>query len=262
MNITWLEHLKIIGDFIISSPFSIVGLVITLIVMLLFMTTNKSNQMKSKKFYRIIYIVFLIAILFQYHKSLGNMLDYLINHIFILIYFPNLAVYLIAIIVSNIVMWRSMFNGKTDKKIKWINSVCFSGIHYFLIVLLQVISDKKLDVFSQTSIYSNQEAFSLIELSSIIFIGWMLFLLLYVGIKKYLNKKNKVVVELPKQNEKTENTLQNSSIRQISEKSDYEFTLEEYRLLSKILKEERQKIIEEEQEKHLLELERLYQTLD
>lgn len=262
MNITIIEHLKTIGSLISSSLFSIIALVIMFIIMILFMTTEKSNQRQSKKIYILIYVALIVTLLVEYHSSLTSMMDYLINHVFVLIYFPNLAVYLIAIIISNVVMWRSMFNGKTDSKIKIINSVCFSILHYFLVILLQLIMTEKLDVFSEISVYSNPQAVSLLELSSAVFVVWMLFLILYKGIQNYLKKrisKMSIVTEESKESTLPVLTL---TVDQQNQPEVPTFTLEEYRLMSKILKEEKQKETEKPEESKLSELEKLYQSLD
>ena len=61
----------------------------------------------------------------------------------------------------------------------------YTLINLLLILLIGVITDKKLDIYSQTSIYENYTAHALIELTSLIFILWMIFLIIYKLIRIY-----------------------------------------------------------------------------
>ena len=87
-------------------------------------------------------------------------------------------------------------------------------MNYLFGLLLYVIKTNKLDIFSGESIYTNSEATALIELSSIIFIVWILFLMIYKLIlfflrKDYKEKVKKVIVkkEVKKLPENFENII-------------------------------------------------------
>ena len=108
------------------------------------------------------------------------------NNFFIAIYFPNLAVYLAAIIATNIILWTSISNPRTSKIVKKINILVFTVITYILVLILNTIKTNNLDVFTQTSVYGDKTAQALIELSSVIFIAWIIFLVLYSIIRKYI----------------------------------------------------------------------------
>ena len=189
-KLSLLDKLKVLSDVTSSSGLFAVAILFFVILTIILITTNTKTKKISKISCIIIYgIITLITLLF-YNKQLFDFFDYMMNNFFIAIYFPNLAIYFAAIITSNIILWTSIFNRKITKWIRTINTIVFSIIHYLLILIINVITKNKLDIFSQTSVYQNQDAQALIELSSTIFIIWILFLIIYKIIRIYQEKQN------------------------------------------------------------------------
>ncbi len=291
------EKFSIIWNMISSSYIYLIILGLFVFLGILFMTTNGSNKEQSKKTYILIYIFLFLAILIRYKDGLFSFFDYLMNHVFVIFYFPNIAVYFIMILITNIILWISIFHEKTDKNIKIVNSIVFCIIHYLLILILGIVSKQELDVFTLESLYSSKEAMGLIEFSNLIFVIWIFMLLLYKGIKIYQIKKgiiqiqslgeyelkphfdvkkaymknsriadfyegyqNEKNIEIPK--------LEINSIKNQDEiKKEDPFTLEDYKLLLELLREyqekESQKQRKEETiEKSIMDLESLYRNLD
>ena len=118
----------------------------------------------------------------------------MMNNLFIAIYFPNLAIYFAAIIISNIILLTSIFSDKITKLIRNINIIIYAIINYILILLINVISVNNLDIYSRKSIYRNTNAYGLIELTSIIFMFWIIFLIIYKVIRNYQTKNKKEVI--------------------------------------------------------------------
>ena len=197
---TILEKLKIVFDVSMSSKLFIAVIAFIILLAVVALKTNKKNVQRGKLVYGLTYAAILIVILIFYHESLGKMFDYMMNNFFIVLYFPNVAVYLAAIIITNIILLVSVFNFKTPKLVRNINIVVYGIIHYLLALVLNVISENKLDIFSQVSVYGNKDAQAIIEFSSAIFIIWIIFLIFYKIIRKYQKKdvvpvKRKVIVK-------------------------------------------------------------------
>ena len=171
-----------------SSYLFLIVLAILLFLGFMFFTTNKKNSKKRKYLYAISSTVILILMIAFYHGSLANIFDYMMNNLFIAIYFPNLAIYFAAIIIMNIILWVSLFNFKTTSIIKKINIVIYVIMNYLLALLLSVINTNKLDIFNQASVYGNNNARALIELSSFVFVIWIIFLIVYKIILTYIRK--------------------------------------------------------------------------
>ena len=285
-RLSFIEKLSVLFNLTKSSTLYIIILFAIAALGLILVTSSKKSGKTTKIFYVTIYIILVMTLLYTYKDSLSNMLDYMMNNLFIIIYFPNLAIYLAAIITTNIICWVSIFNKKTQKIIKKINIAMYCIITYILVLILNIINENKLDVFSQTSVYGNKTAQALIELSSTIFIAWILFLIIYKIIKPYFIKEKvptkvivKKVVQTPANYKPIEAPYQvkaiNNSIKVEKEKnsnvSQYNdlLTIDDYKLLLNILKEqkekeqqekERQARIDKEQSKYQ-ELQELYRSV-
>lgn len=268
-----------------------IGLIIILIILgIIFIKTNKKNSIRNQKIYLIFLVLTTMLITITYHAPLNNLFDYMMNNLFIAIYFPTLAIYFAAIIITNIIVIISIFNFKTSEIIRKTNIVVFILMNYLLALTLNVINREKLDVFTQSSIYSNKTATALIELSSILFIIWIIFLIIYKIIiiilkKEYKPKVKRIIIrrsikKLPKnyeaknipkivyQKKNTTKTIINTIVK---EKNDIEetLTIDDYKLILKMLKEQKEKermekLKEEtrrkEQEK-FIELQALYNSV-
>jgi len=191
-RLSLLDKLMILFNVIKSSNIYLVLLGIFIVVF----TTVSIITIKNKKVGKIIYILGMISIIgylvMSYHPNLLKMFQYMMDNFFIALYFPTLAIYLAAIIIMNIIIWKTVFNDKSSKIIKIINTIVYFIMNYLLLLNCNIITKEKLDVFDQSSIYQNDNARALIELSSVIFILWVIFLILYKCIYEY------IVKDLPK----------------------------------------------------------------
>lgn len=285
---SFLDKLSILLEVSKTSKLFIVAIIFLLLLAYIFFTTNKKNIKKNRKIYFTIYAFIILFIILLYHDSLGKMFDYMMDNLFIAVYFPNIAIYLAAIIITNIILCISVFDLKISKIIKNINIIFYCIIHYLLALILSIITTEKLDVFTQTSLYSNENIGALIELSSTIFIGWMIFLIIYKLIRAYqtknsVKKEKKVIIKekrkIPSNIKEinspsyirtlpTKTTVKTQPTK-VSNEFDDVLTLEDYRLLltilnerkeKKRLEEERQKRIEKEQIKYR-QLQDLYRSV-
>lgn len=184
-KLSLLDKLKVLSDVTSSSGLFIVAIVILIALAALLITTNTKTKKISRFVCIAIYGAIIIVSILFYREELFELFDYMMNNFFIAIYFPNLAIYFAAIVTTNIILWISIFNRKITKWIRTINTIIFCFIHYLLILIINIITTNKLDIFDQTSIYENQEALALTELSSTIFVVWILFLIIYKIIRIY-----------------------------------------------------------------------------
>jgi predicted acyltransferase (DUF342 family) len=142
----------------------------------------------------------------------------------------------------NIILWYSVFSFKSTNIIKNVNIIVYIIINYLLVVLLDIINKQKLDVFNQTSIYGNKSAQAVIELSSLIFIVWIIFLFLYKAIMVYLTRNNKLPKAIKKKKDYQEEPVMIKTMPMYAntintgaelEKYDNLFTLDDYKYLLK-----------------------------
>ena len=191
-----LDKLKVVFDLTMNNKLFIIIFALLIFISILFIITTRKNIKKKKKIIIGTYVVVLLAIIIIFNKSIFGMYDSMMNNLFIIFYFPNISVYVGAIIATNIIMLISIFSKKTSKINKVINIIVFFLLHYILVLILNVISTNNLNVFNSKELYKNTDIHSLIELSGNIFIIWIIYLVLYKIINNYLvSKKSTIVVE-------------------------------------------------------------------
>ena len=281
-KLSLIDKLRIFIDVSVSSSLYLIVLILLLLAGYIFITTTKKTAKRNKIIYIAISVFILVFLMITYHGSLSKMFDYMMNHFFIAIYFPNLAIYLAAIIITNIIVWISIFNFKTDKLIKRLNIIIYVIMTYLLALILSIINSNKLDIFNQEAIYGNQKVTALIELSSGIFIAWIIFLILYRIILIYLKKDykpkvKKVIVKKPvkklpdnfEPKEVPDYLYGNVPKKQVEEiiitkekevKEDI-FTKDDYLLLSKLLSQQKEKIRQEKEQSKIEELQAMYRSV-
>ena len=193
-RLSLLDKLKILSDVTSSSGLFAVAILFFVVLAFLFIATSRKAKKISKISCIIIYSAIIAVTIIFYREELFQLFDYMMNNFFIAFYFPNLAIYFAAIIATNIILCVSIFNKNITKWIRTINTIIFCIIHYLLILIINIMNENELNIFESTSIYQDQNAQALIELSSTIFIIWILFLIVYKIIRTY-QKKHEVVEE-------------------------------------------------------------------
>ncbi len=272
-----ITKLQTVFDVITSSNLYLMILALVVFLTLIFITTNGSNRKQSRRAYILIYLAGFIFIAVQYGSSFLTLLDYAINEVFITYYFPNIVVYILMLIITNIVLWKTIFNDKIDKKLKIINSTAFALITYLFILAISTISKLNLNVFNITELYSSNDVRSILELSTLIFTFWIIVLVIYHLIRKYQYKHHIIEVEnftnyniindfdIKEAYKITKQPLIIEEEKTLTKQEDYvniddKFTLEEYKIMSKILKEEKERE-EPDISNGLTELNKLYQSI-
>lgn len=189
-----LDKLKVIFNLTINNKIFILILLLLIGLSIMFITTNKKNIKRNRKIFIGLYIFVVALIIIVFNSSIINMYESMMNNLFIVFYFPNVSIYVGAIIATNIIMLVSLFSKKTSKINKVVNSIVFFLLHYILVLILNVVSTNHLNVFNSKTLYKNTDIHSLIELSGNIFIVWIIYLILYKIINNYLMKKKGTIV--------------------------------------------------------------------
>lgn len=201
-DFSFLEKLQILMNIIVSSPFYI-GLIIVLIVFLLVVLISYKLEKKISKWVYIgIWGLFFIVLSIIYHNFIFDLTDNLFDTIFMALYFPNLATYLILLFVSNIFFVYTVFSKNMKKAFKVLNILNTVLIDILLILIVGVISKNNINVYDEITVYTNSSLLVLLELSTALFTSWLLLNLLtsaYYKFKKYdkeLPVTNNVVPEI------------------------------------------------------------------
>ena len=260
-NLTFGKVLTTVGGIISSSAFSIILIIIFLIAGYL-LISNRNSLKKYHKYIIIGSILILLLVLFFYNKGILLGLDYIVNHIFSVIYFPNLMAYCVGLLILNIIVWKFFLDKNENTKLRIVSLIVYLVITYLSILLVMVIANSKLDVLSLDDVYQNVNALSLIRLSSIIFIIYLLFVMLYKIYLYYLNRRTLIIPEYNKNEYVVKERVLPTNIEEVAypkqafrvdkefnikeeekrglEKLEKNLTLDDYKLLVQMLVEHKE----------------------
>lgn len=134
------------------------------------------KKISNKKLFLIavlsLFITFLIVLFINY-DILSNTFDNFLDIVFTNIYFPSIYVYLFMMISTYVIVSVTLIN----KRISYISRVFNYGMAFilnlFMIINLNIIASDKIDIFSASSMYTNINLVSMLELSMNVYILWM-----------------------------------------------------------------------------------------
>ena len=196
VDITLLDKLNLIYKFL--SDKSIIMLIILLVIVILLDFTYGNNNKQTKFMYIIILSLILIYGLFEYYKPLLNILDTYITYLFKLTYFPSIIEYMSMIFITIFIEIYSIKKlNKVQKNINiWVSFI----IEVLFVINVIALKNINIDLNSITSIYENDLLLSVFQVSSILFMIWIIFNLLTYLIKSFVNSR----IEMPKLNDNYE----------------------------------------------------------
>lgn len=139
-----------------------------------------ASRFKNKKITKIlcltVYLGIFGTLMFLYHTEILKLFDYLINNIFLFLFFPNLAVYTLVLVVINVIIIKSTFSKNENKLMKFLNILFFIVFNIIFYLIIDNVIKYNVNVYEQLSIYTNNNLLVLIELSMKLFIVWVLIL--------------------------------------------------------------------------------------
>ena len=192
-----IDKLKLLFE-LISGNYLFIGI---LVISLILFIINKFKIINSKKTGLLITLTFILSfsiILFYSSNTLFKTFDNIANLIFKNIYFPSIYVYIGIILITNIILIMSVLSKNISKIYKKINIGTSFVLNFLLLILLNTIGSKEIDILSLNSLYTNKYIVTLIELTTSTFIIWMMSLLLISIINSILiYMDNKEMQEKP-----------------------------------------------------------------
>ena len=168
-----LDKLKIFISLLISSSYLLVFIGVLILIAILRLTKKINGKKASLMICLSLVLTFLGVILTNY-DILSKTFDNFIDIIFTNIYFPSIYVYLFMIISTYIISIVSAFSRRMPKVYKNINYFMAFILNFFLVINLNVIANDKIDIFSDSSMYTNINLVSMLELSMNIYILWLI----------------------------------------------------------------------------------------
>lgn len=112
-----------------------------------------------------------------HYEPISELLNAIVDNIFLNIYFPSAYAYLFILMVINIVSIVSLLKPRGEKVYKMINGICFITTNFILTLILEIIAKDKVDIFTKESLFSNPNLITLLEFGVNIFIIWIISLI-------------------------------------------------------------------------------------
>lgn len=174
--LTILEKLQILLDMILDSKIllALIGIIIILSIL------NLLKVINNKKYILLLVASLLISLVVDIsinYKSLSVTFDNFMNIFFTNIYFPSIYIYIGILVINLITFIISIFNINMKKGYKIINTIIFILNNIFLIIILNVVAENSIDIFSIESLYTNKNLVGILELNVIVFLLWIASLL-------------------------------------------------------------------------------------
>jgi len=212
------DKLKIVFDLVIKSDILTI-LVMLMVAILLLRLFNKINNKKTGIIMYIMEVIAFVVFFYNRKTQLATLANTVINNIFLNFYFPSVYVYLSIFAISTIIFIYILLNNFISKTYKIITNIYYITLNFILILLIDTIINNNIDVFAKESLFTNNNALILLELSTLLFIVYLIitgliyitnYIIMSVGNKQIVTEKvdnkieEKINVEINIDREKRE----------------------------------------------------------
>lgn len=221
-----MEELGLIDKIInllamLKSPFMLVVILVMLLVSSIVLI-NATNKDKKNIILSIISIILMPIILFiLYNQTFLNLLDKGMHYLVKSIYFPDMGLYIITVILANIIIIKKLKNSKPDIKL-FINVIFYNMITILFALMLVNLQD----IVINNNIYLNKNIKTILEINAFLNIIWYSLILINKIVYKDKEETVKIIYkEKPK--------INNNPVVKRNEP----FTKEEYILILDLLKD-------------------------
>lgn len=190
-DFSFVEKIKMLMELISSSYLFLGVMIICILLLTLLIILTILNKKVNKWVFIIVSIILGILLLINYGDIIIKVLDVILDSIFMALYFPNLPVYISIILVSNIMFLISVFNKKQSKAKKITNMINAIFLDFLLILIIEVVKNNNINIYEEVSLYTNSNLLILLELSTAIFVSWIL-INLFISAHQKLKKYDKI----------------------------------------------------------------------
>lgn len=179
---------KTLLNIISNSPSSVLFIIIG-IIFAASMIINIKNKNKNSKIISILGWLFVISfIIIRYISYLNKLFDNLINNIFMQIFFPNLATYIIIILITNIIFLYTVLSKNIKNSSKIFNIIFYTIITILMFYTLEQIIVNDVNIYQFDTVYSNSNLTTLVQCTTLLFTLWVIIIINKLIINKLITK--------------------------------------------------------------------------
>ena len=188
MNLSLIEKFGVIFKYIFSSFLSIEMFVLSLLLFVILIVNLKKNNELVQMIAIGIYIGFIIGILISYNTYVTTCINSFVKAIMNYVYFPSTIVYFFIIIFVTVMILYTLFSKKLTILKKIVNYAFFSILYFFFMAFVALAAYDSVDLVEVSVLYQNETILSLVQISNLILLVWLLFTGFY-HLYKYFKKK-------------------------------------------------------------------------
>lgn len=188
-NISFVDKIKILFNTIFSNPFLSLSAVLGIILAVLMIIDIIKHKKIRRKYYIAAWFFIFLFIIVRYYKVFPLLVDNLINQVFMTLYFPNIGVYMMLLIIINISFIYCLAKN-IHKSYKVLTGIISIFLDLLFILIINFILENNIDITSDITLYTNSKLLVLLELSTALFVSWILlifFISAYLKLKKLDN---------------------------------------------------------------------------
>lgn len=186
------DKLKMLVEIIMSSPLFLCCFMIGIAFFIYYIISIYKNNKINKWVFVAVWVILLAILVIRYNKVVLSLFDNLFENIFMALYFPNLAVYIVILFISNIMLIYSILNRSICKSYKITNVLSAFVIDIFLVLIVDIVNKNSVNVYKQINVYTNPALLVLLQLTTAVFVSWLLinlFITAHRKLKKYDKKQ-------------------------------------------------------------------------
>ena len=175
MNLSIMEKISILFQYIFSSFLSIEMLLLSLLLFFILVINIKKKNHIIQMIAIGIYIGFILGILISYATYVKTCINSFVKAIMNYIYFPSTVVYFFIIVFVTIMMLYTLFTKKLNHFKKIVNYFFFSVLYFFFMSFVALAAYDSVDLVDTPVLYQNDVILALVQLSNFILLFWILY---------------------------------------------------------------------------------------
>ncbi len=175
MNLSLFGKIGLIIKYIFSSFLSLEIFSISLLLFIILVLNQKKNNFVTQLVAISIFIGFILGIFISYTTYVKTCFDSFIKAVMSYIYFPSTIVYFFIMLFVTIFVLYTLCSKKLSNFKKIFNYAIFSILYLFFMCFLSLSAYDMVDLLNISTLYKNDTILSLVQISNLLLVIWILF---------------------------------------------------------------------------------------
>ena len=197
-NFSLIEKFQILMKIIFSSPLFLLCFIFLLIILGLLIINKKTKIKINRWFFVSLWGILFLILIINYNDIVFSLVDQVLDYIFKVLYFPDLPIYVVTLIISNFLLILSIVSKNMEKSHRILNIITSIILDVILVLIIEIVNSNNIEIYDSINLYTNSDLLVLLEISMAIFVSWLLLNLL-ITVHHKLKKYDRV--EYPKMQE-------------------------------------------------------------